>query len=307
MKYNKIFKAFALSLSILTITTFSACKRNQDNDNESQQKVAVDNAQAESEFDGVVDISQQAMDNSAVQARAASTSQEKAPVPFPAGGSCATIDVTTPAGQPNVRNVVIDFGTQGCEGPDGRTRKGKILINFVRPLNASANFNPLNAPNLITTITFDNFFVNNIKVEGTKKITCQSFTAATPNNPILVRRHRIEVMNGKLTFPDATTHTWNTDRYRVVSVNPTVLGGARVRVWGQYNGVNRNNIAYSGVVSETQALIWKTSCPLFVRRPVAGILTLNATNRPTAILNFGEETCDNTFTITINGNTYTIN
>lgn len=313
MKINKNLKVFALIAITFTSLTFSACKR-KDAEDDSNQKVAVDNAQAELTINSALDISEQALDMPTVQARTASESHEKTPISFPQGGTCATIDVTTPAGQANVRNVVIDFGSVGCAGADGRVRRGKVLVTFTRPQTGAVNFNPFNQTNTTTSITFDNHFVDDVKVEGTKTVTVNEFVGATPNNNFaFLRRVNIVVVNGKLSFPDGTTHTWNTNRNRRLSAihNPNTplvwRSTVRLNIWGTYAGVNRNGVSYSGTCNENESLLFKNSCPPNVRRAVSGILTLTRSGRPNAVLNFGDESCDNTFTVTVNGNVYTVN
>lgn len=315
MNIQKNLKAYTLIVLAFVTLSFSACKRNRDADDDSNQKVAIDNAFAEGEVNASLDMSEQALDNPAVQARTASAATEKTPIPFPQGGiNCATIDVVTPAGLPNVRNVTIDFGTQGCLGNDGRTRRGKILMTFTRPQGGVVNYNPFNQTGSSVVITFDNYYTNDVKVEGTKTIVVNEFVAPTPNNNFaFVRRVNIQMVNGKLSFPDGTTHTWNTNRNRRLAAirNPNVAldwrGSIRLTIWGTYAGINRNGVVYSGVCNEATPLLYKYSCPPIVRRPVAGILTISRGNRPDAVLNFGQEECDNTFTATINGNVYTIN
>jgi hypothetical protein len=118
-------------------------------------------------------------------------------------------------------------------------------------------------------------------------------------------------MNGKLGFPDGTTHIWNTDRTRVFTTSGSNLisiqQNTQLSYWGTCSGKNRNDVTYSATIAENQKLIFKRSCGPLVRRAVQGVLTLAASNRPTAVLDYGQGACDNTFTITVNGNTYTIN
>ncbi len=317
MNIQNKFKTFTLVVLACVTLTFSACKRNKDVDDDSNQKVAVDNSFAESEVNASLDMSEQALENPTVQARTANTSNEKVPIIFPQGGigGCATIDIVTPAGQPNVRNVTIDFGTQGCTGNDGRVRRGKILVTFTRPSNTVGGFNPFNVVGTSSVITFDNYYTNDVKVEGTKTITVNEFTAPTPNNNFaFLRRVNIQMVNGKLTFPDGTTHLWNTNRNRRLSGVFTPMQTPQqwrstmlLNIWGNYAGVNRNGVTYSGNCNETQPLLFKYSCPPTIRRPVSGVLTITRSTRPNAVLDFGQGSCDNIFTVTVNGNTYTIN
>ena len=152
-----------------------------------------------------------------------------------------------------------------------------------------------------------------VKVEGTKTVICKAFSNATPNNPIATRRDSIIVTNGQFTYPDNTTHTWNSNRSRTFTAASfnwaTNLASRRLEVWGTYSGKNRNNVNYTGSALASEKIVWKGSCPTTVYRPVGGKLTLTRTangNTRTALVDYGNESCDNTFTVTINGQTFTV-
>jgi len=68
---------------------------------------------------------------------------------------CATVTVTPLQGFP--KNISIDFGS-GCTSANGVTRKGKIYITVSDSLRKSGS---------VSVMTFDNYYVNGFKVEGT--------------------------------------------------------------------------------------------------------------------------------------------
>lgn len=61
----------------------------------------------------------------------------------------------------NMKNVTIDFGTEGCE-IEGHTYKGKMIQKY------AVNFSSLE---VVVNHTFDDFYIDDIKVEGTIKTT----------------------------------------------------------------------------------------------------------------------------------------
>ncbi|MFM8913057.1 MAG: hypothetical protein ACKOE6_09105, partial [Flammeovirgaceae bacterium] len=100
---------------------------------------------------------------------------------------CATINITLdPTSQPgNPKGViVIDFGT-GCTDSRGITRKGKINISYSGPRWVVGS-------KIVSS--FDNYFRNAVKIEGTHTLTVQ------PASQPAYYRVLAEVANGKLTF-----------------------------------------------------------------------------------------------------------
>jgi len=90
--------------------------------------------------------------------------------------------------------IVIDFGA-GCVGRDGRTRKGKIVTEYS---------NRLMVPQAIATTTFIDYFINNIKVEGTHKISNRS----TQDKRIF----HVMIINSKLSNPAGDYSEWNSEK-----------------------------------------------------------------------------------------------
>lgn len=74
------------------------------------------------------------------------------------GSACATVTESSPDFP---KTITIDFGT-GCTNGAGRTKKGIIIINVTDDMrNSGAN----------RKITFENFFVNDVQVEGERNVT----------------------------------------------------------------------------------------------------------------------------------------
>ncbi|TAE73430.1 MAG: hypothetical protein EAZ85_07090 [Bacteroidetes bacterium] len=299
IKFAKIATLALLATSL----TFTSCKKKDEaQPDATQEQQATESASfSERTFENTMDIGEQSMDQTGMQARPAGDNGIQLETdPFPSGGTCATItSVLTPAGStPNTatgRQVTIDFTPTGCLGADGRQRKGKIFITFERPSSVTGNQNPFNIIGRTVVITFgtgaDAHFVDGVKVEGVHKTTVLDQTifptsaAQVLAGLGLVRNHRIEVGgainagvisgSARLTFPDGTTNEWSANRIRRVSatVTNTGIGGnfspaidrssINVRLSGTQSGKTRQNNTYTAVTQDIDAeRLWFKMCTM---------------------------------------------
>lgn len=121
-------------------------------------------------------------------------------------GDCATITVT-PNDSTYPKTITIDFGT-GCVGREGKTRKGKIVIHLTAPLRR---------PGAVATITFVEYYVNRVHLEGTKILS----NLSTENH----FKFSVQVVDGKVTWPSGRGFAY-----------------AGIKVKTQIGGMNTNNI-----------------------------------------------------------------
>ena len=79
--------------------------------------------------------------------------------------------------------IILDFGINGCVGRDGHLRKGKVITYYT---------NRLLIPGAVATTTFDGFYVDSTKIEGTHKITNTSppITTQPPSRQFTVGDYR---------------------------------------------------------------------------------------------------------------------
>ena len=182
------------------------------------------------------------------------------------------------------KTITIDYG-DGCEGPFGRVRSGKIIIKYT---------DRMYIPGSVVTITFDNYYCDGNKIEGTRTRT----NISESENDFL--RFRITLENGKITWEDGTfatrEATWEIARIRT----PNPINDERIRT-GSASGVNRAGIGYTLTI--TKALVWKRGClPLKrVMIPVEGTKVWALENGATCTIDYGDGTCDNLITITKDG------
>jgi hypothetical protein len=182
--------------------------------------------------------------------------------------------------------ITIDFGTTNVLCSDGKNRRGKIYIKIEEG-------RPTNLP-YTSVLTHENYFVNDNKVEGTRrerKIALSSTSTQTD----------ITVTNRKVSFTDGTVLTKNVNHIRVKTVS---TDGIMYATTGTSNGTNRRGKNYTTTI--LTPIISKTSCNNYLF-PIQGTMNLGVNGDDTKfLLDFGNGTCDRTFTVTYNGRTKTI-
>jgi hypothetical protein len=186
--------------------------------------------------------------------------------------------------------ITIDFG-DGCTGPNGVVRSGKIIITY-----SGYRF----VPGSYWIVTFEDFYINRRHIEGVRTVTNISESLAA--NP----KFHIVLEGGMVTWPDNTFATREVDRVRVWfrAANP-VLDEYHVLARSTADGTTRKEINYSCLVLED--LVYKRSCrdSKKGRIPVAGVKEVVFGDRK-YIVDFGDGECDTIITITSGDETKTI-
>ncbi|MBR9998477.1 MAG: hypothetical protein KFF73_05865 [Cyclobacteriaceae bacterium] len=179
--------------------------------------------------------------------------------------------------------IIIDFG-EGCVGWGGRIRKGKVIITYT-----DRKF----IPGSVWVTTFEDFYVNDIKVEGVR--TCTNVSASLDDHPSF----NIMLENGKLTWPDGTfaereanhTRTW------IRMGNPL---RDEVTVIGSASGKNRREVNYTMTI--VSMMKYKRACwatRIFI--PVEGVKLFKRDGQPDMLIDYGDGTCDSLVTVTVDG------
>ena len=297
------FKVLQISvLAILTLTfTFIACNKENSGEGTPEQEEAASVASSESDgeaeamfsdvFDDVMGVSPDvALGGTGIFGRTMATNTE-------GGDATARItacpDVTITLVSPPAlfpKRIVLDFGTGCTSTRDGRNRRGKIIIVYT---------NRLTIPGAVATTTFDGFYVDSEKVEGTHKITNIADVNA------LAKKWKGEVIGGKLTLPNGDFTEWNRTNTitQIEGISATNVRDWVLKVEGFGNGHTRRHeiiVAWNAEIIEP--LIKRFNCRWIVRGKVR-IRRVNVSNttRWEGILNFGDGTCDNRATITVDG------
>lgn len=187
--------------------------------------------------------------------------------------------------------IILDFGANGCTGNDGHFRKGKVITTYTARLLSSG---------AIATTTFDGFYFDSLKVEGTHTIT--NISPAIVTQPP-VREFTADVANGKLTRPSGNFIEWNSQK--TITQTEGILTNIPLddifRVEGSARGkVQRGRLLVVWESSIIESLVKRFNCRWIVKGRVRTVRT-NANSRWIAELDFGTSTCDNQAVITING------
>ena len=157
-------------------------------------------------------------------------------------GNCAEITVT-PNDSTYPKTIIIDFGN-GCLGLDGKFRSGAIIIHLTAPLRR---------PGSVVTITFRNFYVNRVHLQGTKIISNLS------DPP--VHKWSVQVVGGKVTFPSGRGYS-----YQSIKVK-TQVGGMDTRIVRDdvYELTGRSQTEFNNGLTITlnteTPLVKKVACP----------------------------------------------
>jgi len=205
---------------------------------------------------------------------------------------CQTVTITHPNTTIFPIRVVIDFGTSGCTGIDGHVRKGKIIAEYT---------NRLIVPGAIATTTFDGFYMDSIKVEGTLKIT----NSTSPVTSQLSRQFTVEV-NGKLTKTNGNYTEWTSKKVITQKEGLLTVDYPRDDVFtieGSSHGkVKRSNLLVAWESAIVEPLVKKFTCRWIVKGKVkTAIVSSSSNSSQSALLDFGAGDCDNKAVITING------
>lgn len=274
-------KSFFWNAVVATVISaglfFSGCNRTEITDD---QDMAQRNSMAEGYFEDVNSISSQAAEGDISSYKTGGTDA--------IASGCATV---TKDSSGSVRLITIDFGPTNCLCRDGKNRRGKILVSHTGRYTE---------PGTVINITFEDYYVDDNHVQGSKTIENLGPNAAGH----LVYHILVE---GSITLiENGETITWTADKYRewISGVNtPKIWNDDTFYMWGTRTGVNKRGQNYTAVVRENTPLFKKADCRHFV----SGSITFTQTdNQRTSTMDFGDGRCDNLATLTINGRTKTI-
>ncbi len=281
---NRILSVTALAIGAITI--FFACKKDdKTGTGEQQDNQTIAAAQSEAEVNAIyedaftvtldVNTSEKGLNG-----------QRRAP-----GADVSSLlrcpDMTisfTPADFVTFPKIItIDF-KNGCTEASGRIRKGKVLINVNKSFVLQG---------AIAVITFDNYYVNGIKVEGTQ--TVQNLSSGNGF------AYSYTVAGGKLTYPDGRVVTYSGTR------NVTQVEGAATPLVindDAYEITGRAELKDSSVLARiniTKPLYRKISCPYISK----GTLSISV-NTLTATIDYGNGDCTGKATLTVGDKTKVI-
>ncbi len=195
--------------------------------------------------------------------------------------TCPEIIITplTPGVWP--KTITIDFGT-GCTGLYDNTRSGKIIIEITGPRREEGS---------VKTVTFDNYYFNGIRVEGTHRVENMGY------NTNLNLVFSVSLMNGKLTLPDGKTmeHSFQHQREWMAGMQTGNIWDDEFLVTGSGSGKTVNGVAYTNTIMT--ALKWERAC----RFAVSGSVSVNVEGSDPVVIDYGNGDCDAVATAACNG------
>jgi hypothetical protein len=186
----------------------------------------------------------------------------------------------------------IDFGTEGCPLENGNVLKGKITITF------SSNFTTAEQT---ITYSFDGFYHNGKKLQGTKTIT-----RSLKSTDLLAAVHPVFtcIVDMTVTFEDDTVYTRTGNRVREMVEGYDTKGNWEDNVFlvtGSGTTTFPNGDKCSSTIKTPLRFVMACKRPF----PVSGTV-LKVRNNIETLVDFGTGDCDNLATATTAGVTITI-
>jgi len=192
---------------------------------------------------------------------------------------CATVtrDTTT-----TPRTITIDYGTTNCLCADGRFRRGVVVISYTgQRRQAGSSF----------SVAFTNYFVNDHAVTG----SVSGSHSLNNGNPLLSRTSTLLLVSPTNDSMQRTA----TRSIEMIAGYSTPVRSDDVFLISGSSSSTRNGLTSSQTI--TTPLRKEVSCNWLV----SGVMTTTRGNNSRTI-DFGNGSCDNQATVTVNGITRTI-
>ncbi len=274
-------KQFAsiLLLGCFLFTFYSCTKNNSSNDADNETQSAADNSFAESTNNDVITISTQSEDNGVTGSLGDSTYGYLL-------SPCANVSIDNIS---NPHRLIIDFGNSNCLCLDGKYRRGKILVAYTGLYRDSGSTH---------TISFNNYYVNDYKIEGTQTVINNGVNGAD-NITFSIQ------VNSTITDTSGRTLTYTSERTR-----EWVAGEATEGLTGWIDDVYSITGTASGTAFDgtqftsniASALIVALNC----RWIEEGKIEFKPDGKLTRTINYGNGDCDNKATVSIAGLSFDI-
>lgn len=198
--------------------------------------------------------------------------------------SCATI---TTALTNNTWTITIDFGVEGCTLENGNTVKGKMVISFSNDFSASTQ---------TISYTFDGFYHNGKKLQGSKSIV-----RSVKSTDLLAEAHPVSTaaIDMTITFDDGSVYTRKGTLIKEMTAGYKTWSDWEDNVYvvtGSGTTTFPNGDTFSAEI--TTPLEFKASCK--TPFPVKGIVSITK-NDAKAIIDYGNGDCDTLAKVTKDG------
>jgi hypothetical protein len=257
-----------LMITASVLMTFNSCRKDMLSLEQSSVELADNDALGEAVFEDVFN----SIDNATIALDDAMKNGDTKSV-FLITDSCPAISVLHPSSGIWPKIITIDYGT-GCTGLYYNTRSGKIIIEVTGPRREEGSKR---------IVTFDDYYFNNIKVEGIKMF---ENLGLNDNGNFVISE---TLTDGKLIMPDGKTLEKETEHKRewVAGFMTNNKWDDECLVTGSAKGKNAEGISYARTI--TNALHWKRVCAFIV----SGIVKIEREGAVPFELNYGNGECDN--------------
>ena len=174
------------------------------------------------------------------------------------------------------KTVTLDFG-EGCELPNGNILSGKIIMSYVVDTDVAS---------FMVIYTFENFFFNDISVEGENSLVrTRANNNGNPESTLTI--------DMKVTWPDGVFASRKGTKIRewIEGSDTRTFGDNVFLITGNWTATFKNGTVVAANI--TTPLHREMAC----RFIVSGAVELQKNDR-TGILDFGDGSCDNVATFT---------
>ncbi|MDF2448269.1 MAG: hypothetical protein K0R26_773 [Bacteroidota bacterium] len=201
--------------------------------------------------------------------------------------SCASLTVDTILA---AKTITVNFGVSNCVCNDGRTRRGSLIIAFTGKYRDSLTE---------ISVTPVSYYVNDNQVTGTKTIVNKGHNTS---------HHLVYEINANLQIVKANnggTISWQSVRQRewISGENTQQWNDDIYSITGSASGTTSNGNSFNSIISSPLIRKMSFGCR---RHFTQGVLEHTPGGKATRYIDFGNGTCDDQATVTINGNTYII-
>jgi len=282
---KKVF-LLAFLLTFTLIFSFTGCKKNSVAPIDESIQSSEDNALVDGEFTSIYSYfdAQSTQTLGSVAEKGGNSTIQDLQIKSDLLPECATFSWDSVS-----RVLTIDFGTTNCTCKDGLTRRGKIIATLTGKYKQAGSS---------VSVTLENYYVNDMRVTGTKTITYQG--SATVH---------IVVSNASVVTPKGTI-SWNADRTIQKSagvLTPNIIWDDEYIIAESANGTNRKGVSFTVQTDLQKPLVKKVICQK--KDFISGVVSIHNSNGDVLSINFdptGTEECNKLATVTYNGVTKTI-
>jgi hypothetical protein len=263
-------------MASIVILSFISCQKDTSTFEQASVNIADDDAVSDAVFEDIYSST----DNAEIILDELSKSGDSKSMVVLAD-SCPSITITQPGPGVWPKTVTIDFG-EGCTGLYDNSRSGKIIIVVSGPRLEVGT---------IRTVTFEDYYFNGIKVEGTKVVENTGYN----NNQNLV--FSVTLTDGKLTLPDGKfiERSFIHQREWIAGLLTKNIWDDECLITGTAHGTTIEGVEYNNTI--TTALHWQRTCFFLV----SGVVKIEREGKPDVEINYGTGDCDAKAVVTRGG------